>query len=221
MSSSEPGKMNATPWSLDEFVAHDVFLSPAPSAEPHAETSVETHALEAQFEQRLAAECARVEADAYARGRADGERSAQATLQDSLRSALSALGDATESVTMHETRWVTNIEENIASLAVSVARHIVQREIDADPSFVAGLVANALAQYPIDQEITVRLCPDDLALCRQVIEQDMNGARTMRWISDASIARGGCLTEGRERIIDGRVETALERVYRAIAQVQA
>lgn len=213
--------MNATPWSLDEFVAHDVFLSSTPSADTPAEPGVDTHALEAQFELRLAAECARIEADAYARGRADGERSAQATLQDSLRSALNALGEATESVTMHEIRWVTNIEENIAALAVSVARHVVQREIDADPSFVAGLVANALAQYAIDQEITVRLCPDDLALCRQVIEQDMNGARTMRWIGDASIARGGCLTEGRERIIDGRVDTALERVYRAIAQVQA
>lgn len=213
--------MNATPWSLDEFVAHDVFLASTGTPDVPEEPTFDVAAIEAQFEVRLATERARIEADAYARGRADGERSAQATLQDSLHSALSALGQATESISMHEARWVTNIEANIAALSVSVARHVVQREIEADPSFVAGLVHSALAQYSLDQEITVRLCPDDLALCRQVIEQDMNGARALRWIGDASIARGGCLTEGRERIIDGRVDTALERIYRNIAQVQA
>jgi flagellar biosynthesis/type III secretory pathway protein FliH len=124
-------------------------------------------------------------------------------------------------VALHEARWLGNLEENIAALAVSVARHVLQREIVADPTLVADLVAKSLAQYSVDQEITIRLHPDDLSLCRQVIETDVNGARTMRWIGDVSIARGGCLTEGRERIIDGRVDTALERVYRTMAQVHA
>jgi flagellar biosynthesis/type III secretory pathway protein FliH len=113
------------------------------------------------------------------------------------------------------------VEENIAAIAVSVARHIVQREVERDPTFVATLVNNALAQYPIDQEIIIRVSPDDLATCRAVIDSDTDGARNLRWIGDASIARGGCLTEGRERIIDGRVDTALERAYRTIAQIQA
>jgi hypothetical protein len=43
----------------------------------------------------------------------------------------------------------------------------------------------------------------------------------IRWISDVSILRGGCLMEGRERIIDGRVDTALERAYRGLGGVQA
>ena len=214
--------MNATPWSLDEFVAHDVFFSHEPEVEATpASAGVDLGAIEREFETRLVAERARIEADAYARGRADGERAARATQEQSLHSALGMLTQAAQSVSMHEARWVTNIEENIAALAVSVARHLVQREIAADPSFVATLVNNALAQYPVDQEITIRVSPEDLATCRAVIEADNNGARTLRWIGDASIERGGCLTEGRERIIDGRVDTALERAYRTIAQIQA
>jgi hypothetical protein len=214
--------MNATPWSLDEFMAQDVFFTPAP--EPAAipvEEAVDLRAIEAAFEQRLQTESARIEADAYARGRADGERVARAELEQSLHAALETLASAAQSVQMHEARWLNNVEENIAAIAVSVARHIVQREIQRDPSFVATLVNNALAQYPIDQEITIRVSPDDLAMCRSVIDSDNNGARNLRWISDASIERGGCLTEGRERIIDGRVDTALERAYRTIAQIQA
>lgn len=213
--------MNATPWSLDEFAAHDVFFASSPDSSVPAEPTLDTGAMEAEFQMRLTAERARIEADAYARGRADGERAARATLETSLHSALGTLAQAAQSVRMHEARWVTNIEENIAALAVSVAHHIVQREIATDHSFVATLVNNALGQYPVDQEITIRVSPDDLATCRSVIEADNNGARTLRWIGDVSIQRGGCLTEGRERIIDGRVDTALERAYRTIAQIQA
>ncbi len=214
--------MNATPWSLDEFVAHDVFFASAPeSAATPAEPSIDLSAIEAGFEMRLQAERARIEADAYARGRADGERAARAGLEQSLHAALGTLATAAQSVQMHEARWLNNLEENIAAIAVSVARHIVQREIDYDPSFVASLVNNALSQYPIDQEIIIRVSPEDLATCRAVIDGDTAGARNLRWIGDASIERGGCLTEGRERIIDGRVDTALERAYRTIAQIQA
>jgi flagellar assembly protein FliH len=214
--------MNATPWSLDEFVAHDVFFTSSPEPDAASATpTIDLGAIEADFQLRLAAERARIEADAYARGRADGERAARATLEQSLHAALGMLSQAAQSVTLHEARWVTNIEENIAALGVSVARHIVQREIAADPTLVATLVSNALAQYPVDQEITIRVSPEDLATCRSVIDADNGGARTLRWIGDASIERGGCLTEGRERIIDGRVDTALERAYRTISQIQA
>jgi flagellar biosynthesis/type III secretory pathway protein FliH len=225
MSSSDPLRVNATPWSLDEFAAHDVFFAAAadPLAEEvtHATPAVDLSAIEADFQRQLTAERARVEADAYARGRADGERAARATLEQSLQAALAVLAQAADSVRLHEGRWVSNVEENIAALAVSVARHIVQREIRVEPGFVATLVAHALAQYPVEQEITIRVNPEDLGTCRSVIEADNGGARTLRWISDASIERGGCLTEGRERIIDGRVDTALERMYRTIAQIQA
>jgi flagellar biosynthesis/type III secretory pathway protein FliH len=47
------------------------------------------------------------------------------------------------------------------------------------------------------------------------------GTREVRISADPNVMRGGALIEGRERIVDGRVDTALERVFRAISQVQA
>ena len=216
--------MHATPWSLDEFVVHDVFFASTSTAEssPSGEER-DPRALEAEREVRLAAERARLEADAYARGRADGERAARAMVEPALRTALGMLHEAAQSVRIHESRWVGNIEENVAALAVSVARHLVHHEVIVDPSFVTTLVRHAVAQYPLDQEITIRVAPEDLATCQAVIDTDTDGsgARALRWIGDASIERGGCLTEGRERIVDGRVDTALERLYRSIARIQA
>lgn len=207
--------MQATAWSLDEFASFDVFAPLPTTPSPDTGAGMSEH----DFEMRFAAEAARLEADAYARGRADGERAAKATLDTMLTSAMQALGEAAQSVQLHQSLWLANAEENISAIAVIVARHIIEREIATDPSFVTALVQQSLVEYPIDQEITIRLHPDDLAACRGVIAQE--GARTLRWIADPTMVRGGCLTEGRERIIDGRVDTALERAYRNIAGVQA
>jgi flagellar biosynthesis/type III secretory pathway protein FliH len=45
--------------------------------------------------------------------------------------------------------------------------------------------------------------------------------RSVRWISDPEIRPGGCLVESRERLVDGRVDTALERIYRTIIEDDA
>ena len=209
--------MRATTWSLDEFAIADGFgeFTPADTRMPvqHPDD------LEADFQARLAVERSRLETAAYSRGRADGERAARAGVDEEIASAMALLSEALDTVQLHESRWVSNAEENIAALAVMVARHIVQREVNADPSFVRDVVQSAMAQYPLDQEITIRINPEDLNACRASIEA--SGRHQIRWISDVSILRGGCLMEGRERIIDGRVDTALERAYRSLGGVQA
>ena len=99
---------------------------------------------------------------------------------------------------------------------------ILLREVTADPTIVRDLVRRALAEFPIDQQITVRLHPDDAATCTggAIVDAAPRNAE-IRCVADPHIARGGCLLEGRERIIDGRVDTSLERAYRSIGQIQA
>jgi flagellar assembly protein FliH len=40
-------------------------------------------------------------------------------------------------------------------------------------------------------------------------------------VADARIVRGGCVVEGRERIIDGRVDLALEQIFRKLSGTDA
>lgn len=222
--------MQAVSWDLDEFPVEDVFADVAalpPVGQPQPATSEQlSEAIEVSPAERFAAERARIEADAYARGRADGEAAAHSKFEEAITHATGALNDAVLSVQMHEARWLGNVEENVAALAVLVARHVVQREVLVDHTFVSDLVVKALTQYPVDEEITVRMHPDDFVACRPVLDQVTSsglgaGVRTLRWLADANIQRGGCLTEGRERIIDGRVDTSLERAYRMLAGIQA
>ncbi len=45
--------------------------------------------------------------------------------------------------------------------------------------------------------------------------------KDVQWLPDPRIAAGGCLIEGRDRIVDGRVDTALERLYRRLTYTGA
>lgn len=205
---------SVTSWALDEFEMPHVFEAlPSRNVTIRADESAGPNAPVQDLE--------RVEATAYAHGRADGEQLMRAEFAPRVEHAASALYSALEDVRVHQARWIANAEENLAVLAVAVARQLIAREVEADASIVSTLVQNALAQFPLDQAVTIRLHPDDVDSCNALL-QATEGTRypEIRWLPDLHVHRGGCLVEGRERIIDGRVDTALERIYRAIGNVQ-
>jgi flagellar assembly protein FliH len=148
-------RRDATPWALDEFDMPEIFAAIA----RFDDTTAPAEAAEPVENLASPQERARIEAAAYARGYSDGERVVRAELTERLESAVNALTDALESVRLHQARWMANVEENIAVVAVVAARHLIAREVEADATIVSGLVQRALAQFPLDHRITVRLNP--------------------------------------------------------------
>lgn len=165
-------------------------------------------------------------ADAYAlgfeEGRHEGEVAEQARLSTARRAAEAAL----DIIRANEERWTDSIDENIIALSTAVARHIVDRELALDSTIVAQLVSRALTVFPIDQPVRIRVNPSDLILLEgygatALEERDGASPRAAYWVADPRVAPGGCVVEGRDRIVDGRVDTALERVYRRLAHRDA
>lgn len=158
--------------------------------------------------------------DAYALGFEEGRREGEEGEQARLQHALRAAEDALNVFRTNEERWQGSIEENIAALATIIARHVIDREIASDESIVLKLVRRALGEFPVDQAVRIRVNPNDLALIEAhggLEQADLGPRRESHWIADHRISTGGCVVEGRDRIIDGRVDTALERAYRRLA----
>jgi len=154
----------------------------------------------------------------YEEGRLEGEIAEGARLRNAIAVAESALDE----LRRNEVRWQDNIESNIAALAVAVARHVLGRELTTDATAVAELVRRALAEFPIDQPVRIRVNPIDLNTLSSFSTPTgepiaIAPNRDVRWQADARMQPGGCVVEGRERIIDGRVDTALERLYRKLS----
>lgn len=158
--------------------------------------------------------------DGYARGYEQGFRAGEFAEAARLRSAVAALEEALYSVERDSARWVGNAEENVCALAVTVARHLIGREIAATPDIVTDAVRLALSEFPVNEAVRVRMNPQDLQVVSALMATDEGRALTrsnVRWTGDARMAPGSCLIEGSERIVDGRVDVGLERLYRRLS----
>ena len=167
--------------------------------------------------QQLASQC-------YGEGYADGDAAGRAAEQTRLADAVASAESALDQLRAVEDRWSGQLEDNICALATAIARQIIGRELSGDAAAITDLVRRGLAEFPIDQAVSIRVNPMDLATlatARPTAEAPGGTAgvapnREARWIADPGLAAGGCVIEGRERIVDGRVDLALERVYRKL-----
>ena len=215
-------EMIAAEWALEEL------LEPLPESGAAVADPAEQDALveaiaiaNAEREQAEAAERERLIAEAYERGVADGRQEGREIESARLAEAVRAAETALDELRSGEVRWTGVIEENLCAVAVGVARQILSRE-PHDVAATAELARRALAEFPIDQPLAIRVNPADLAQLSVARGPDgepisIAPGREARWVADPNIQSGGCLVEGRDRIIDGRVDAALERLYRRLS----
>jgi flagellar assembly protein FliH len=174
--------------------------------------------------ERETAAIEQIKADAFARGLAQGRAEGEHAAQMKVSSAAEALTAAVTQVRAEEERYLHGLEENLAALAVTVARQIIGREVRQDATLVVDLVRRALTEFPLDQAIRVRVHPLDLssitmATTPEGAPLEVAPQRDLTWLADARLQRGGAMLEGKERVVDGRVDLALERAYRRLANL--
>ena len=165
--------------------------------------------------------------EAYLRGVFEGREQGEHAERARLRSAVMAAESALDDVRAGEARWLANVEENIAAIAVAVAQQIVSREVSVTNTIVLETVTRAVQEFGLDHALSIRVNPGDLESLQSIerttddVMSSITVGREVRWLSDARIEPGGCVVEGRERIVDGRVDTGLERAYRRLTYTHA
>ena len=158
--------------------------------------------------------------EAFRRGQAEGRQAGEKRAHDELAAAVRAAEAALAGLMEAEKTHLAELKENLAAVAVAVARQIVDRELEIEPETVANVVRAAVAVFPLDQGVKIRINPQDLAHISAAETMGeaipVTGNREARWIPDEGIVHGGCVVEGPQRVVDGRVDRALERVYWAL-----
>jgi flagellar assembly protein FliH len=101
------------------------------------------------------------------------------------------------------------VERELLTLAMALARQIVRRELKTDPTQIIGIIREAIAALPVAaREVRVHLHPEDAAVVREHLAPT-ESERAWAIIEDPVMARGGCQITSATSRIDARLETRL------------
>jgi flagellar assembly protein FliH len=105
-----------------------------------------------------------------------------------------------------------SVEEQLARLAMIVARQLVRRELKTEPEQVIGVVREALAALPIAaRNVQLALNPEDTAMIREALSLHESD-QTIQIVEDPVQSRGGCRVLTETSQIDATVESRLNAV---------
>jgi flagellar biosynthesis/type III secretory pathway protein FliH len=158
-------------------------------------------------------------AAAYQEGHAAGCAEGDARARTQVRGAQEVLLKAAQRIAENEQQWHNALEHNLTVLALAIARHIIGRELRGDAQALADVVRRAIAELPNDQELRVRVHPQDLLLLTTPgASQALTIApgRELKWIADSTIEEGGCVVEARHQVADAQIDSAIERITRQL-----
>ena len=101
------------------------------------------------------------------------------------------------------------VERELLTLAMALARQIVRRELKTDPTQIIGIIREAIGALPVAaREVRVHLHPEDAAVVREHLAPTISD-RAWAIVEDPVMARGGCQITTNTSRIDARLETRL------------
>lgn len=104
------------------------------------------------------------------------------------------------------------VEQQLAQLAMLVARQLVRRELKTEPEQVIAVVRDALAALPVAaSNVRLALHPEDAVLIRQTLLVQ-EGEQSLQIVDDPVQSRGGCHVYTDTSRIDASVESRLNAV---------
>lgn len=156
-------------------------------------------------------------AGAREQGYQEGLARAQAEVHATATEAIAALTAAQQ----ERHRVATEHEGALAELALQIARKVVGAHLDADPTLVARIVAEAITELEPSTALVARVHPTDLAAVEAAkgdLQRLVQGDGQIELLADESVDRGGVVLVSPVGEVDARVETklsVLETAFRA------
>src|SRR5688572_3275334 len=157
--------------------------------------------------------------EAYTKGRAEGLASAEREMRPQLQQ-LQARVERLDAIIGTLARPLqeldAEVEDQLVQLALTVARHLVRRELRMDPSQVIAIIRETVALLPAAaRDARVHLHPEDAAVVREKLATP-TGERVWTIVEDPVMGRGGCRVTTDTAHIDARLETRIGTVVSAL-----
>jgi flagellar assembly protein FliH len=153
-----------------------------------------------------------LQAEAYKEAFAQGLIEGREAGRGDVRAQVERLSGMFHDLTQPFEQLDAEVERELLTLAMALARQIVRRELKTDPTQIIGIIRDAIAALPVAaREVRVHLHPEDAAVVRQHLAPT-ESERAWVIVEDPVMARGGCQITTSNSRIDARLETRLNTI---------
>jgi len=104
--------------------------------------------------------------------------------------------------------------ERVLDLVLLIAREVIGREAQTDPSLILEHVEAGIAALGGDELPQVRMTAAEIDV---IVELKPELADSVRFVPDESVGAGGCIVENSRRVVDSSLDERLEAVRGALA----
>lgn len=185
------------------------------------ELSTSLAKMQMQFEkqqQEMESQIATARNDAYKDGLRDGEEKIKAEFQNeiqkeknSLIESAITLGTAMKNSETH----LRELEKELSSIAVDIAKEVVAKEVESDSSAVAtALAKELLGSIANATDIHIRVNPQDL----QSLQESLKDYPKLKIQADNAITKGGLIINNGGGIIDGSISNRYKTLKQSVLE---
>lgn len=157
--------------------------------------------------------------EAYAAGREAGLASARAETQksvDQLKAQVARMSGVFDKLSKPLEEMDAQVEQQLVNLSLTIARHLIRRELKTDPAQVIAIIRETVGLLPAAaRDVRVHLHPEDAAVVRERLAAPA-ADRAWNIVEDPVMTRGGCRVTTETAQIDARLETRIGTVLSAL-----
>jgi len=158
----------------------------------------------------------------YQDGLLQGKQAALDEMQQAIQSAMDRAQNILDVATREAQESIVGAERQVVEIALAVARKILAREIEENPMVVLPIVRAALEKVRDQDQIIIRVNPDDYELvlqARRDLQMIVGREQVLSISSDQTIEHGSCMIESSNGTVDARLNTQFDILRKALQDV--
>ncbi|MBL1261588.1 MAG: flagellar assembly protein FliH [Thiotrichaceae bacterium] len=145
--------------------------------------------------------------EGFAKGKQEGVVAGQTNLTKQAQNLAKIAGQLSKPLAELD----DDVVDELVSLAMTIAKHMVRREIKTNPGEIVAVVREAAALLPTtSRTIKIFLHPEDSALLKESLSISEQGIWQL--VDDPALTRGGCRLVTESAQLDASIETRLAAV---------
>jgi len=154
---------------------------------------------------------ARLEREAYEKGFEQGQKDGLSLGEKRLQEIVGQMEALFRAMTGLKRQVYDEAEAELLQLSVEIARQIIRREVNTDPSVVTRAMQAAFQYLGDRNQVRISVNPADMKEIQKVLPDlaQLNKLERFELVEDPAVERGGCVLETGFGRINGTIEDQL------------